>query len=115
MGNKMAKTRIFRISFYNQNTIYELYAKHISHDGMLGFVEVGDLVFGSTNSMVVDPGEERLKAEFSGVKVTYIPMHAVLRIDEVEKEGLAKIRDLPAKENGNVTQFPATVYTPPRT
>ncbi len=111
----MAKTtRIFRISFYNQNTIYELYARHISHDGMLGFVEVGDLVFGANNNMVVDPSEERLKAEFTGVKVTYVPMHAVLRIDEVVEEGVSKIRDLPLKENGNVAQFPANVYNPPR-
>ena len=40
--------------------------------------------------MVVDPSEESLKTEFHGVKKTYIPLHAVLKIDIVEKEGHGK-------------------------
>ena len=35
--------------------------------------------------------EEKLKAEFSGVKRTFVPLHAVVRIDEVEREGVNKI------------------------
>ncbi len=106
----MNKTRMYRISFFNQNTIYEVYAKHICHDAFFGFVELEDLVFGSTG-LVVDPSEERLKTEFAGVKKTYIPMHNVLRIDEVEKEGVAKIRELNGK-GSNVAHFPVPVYTP---
>ena len=49
---------------------------------------------------LVDPSEEKLKAEFQGVKRSYIPMHAVIRIDEVEDSGPARIRDNKA---GNVT------------
>ncbi len=37
--------------------------------------------------MVVDPTEEKIKAEFNDVKRTYLPMHSVLRIDEVKKQG----------------------------
>ena len=36
-------------------------------------------------------------------------MHAVLRIDQVEKQGVSKIS---AAEGANVTQFPMPVYTP---
>jgi hypothetical protein len=36
-------------------------------------------------------------------------MHYVLRIDEVDKQGVGKITNV---EGGNVTQFPMPVYTP---
>ena len=55
-----------------------------------------------------DPQEERLKREFEGVQQTYIPMHSVLRIDQVEKQGVAKISTV----EGKVTSFPGPVYTP---
>src|SRR5688572_9749546 len=107
---------IYRITFYNQNTIYEIYAKYVSHEAMFGFVEVGELVFGSTSDLLVDPAEERLKNEFSGVKTTYIPVHAVLRIDVVEKEGVSKVREV--TKGSNVAPFPVPIYpnnTPPST
>jgi hypothetical protein len=60
------------------------------HGSLLGFVEVEKLVFGERSSVVLDPGEERIKTEFAGVKRTYLPMHSVLRIDEVRKQGVSK-------------------------
>jgi hypothetical protein len=60
---------------------------------MFGFLEVEEFVFGETTALVVDPSEEKLKTEFSDVKRTYIPMHSVLRIDEVNKEGVGKITE----------------------
>ena len=59
--------------------------------------------------MVVDPSEERIKAEFAGVRRTYVPLHSVLRIDEVEKEGVSKITKA---EGGNIAHFPIPVYAP---
>ena len=53
---------------------------------------------------MVDPTEERLKQQFIGVTRSYIPMHSVIRIDEVEKEGVGKITE--AKGN-NVASFPS--------
>ena len=52
---------------------------------------------------------ERLKSEFDTVKRSYIPLHAIIRIDEVEKQGTGKISAL---EGDNVSQFPMPVYTP---
>lgn len=72
---------------------------------MLGFVEVEQLVFGENTTVVVDPSEESLKLEFEGVERTYIPMHAIIRIDEVESKGTAKITDSDGK-TGKVTPFP---------
>ena len=93
----------------NQGQVYEIYARSVAHGDLFGFIEVEQLVFGERTTVVVDPSEERIKSEFAGVKRIFIPMHAVMRIDEVEKQGVSKISKV---EGGNVTQFPMPVYTP---
>ncbi len=103
----MAASHIFRIVFVNQGKVYEIYARKVSHGSLFGFIEVEELVFGERSSVVVDPGEERIKAEFAGVKRSYLPMHAVIRVDEVRKQGVSKISAL---EGGNVAQFPLAMY-----
>jgi hypothetical protein len=105
----MAPSHIFKVVFMNQGKVYEIYARKVSHGSLLGFVEVEELVFGERTAVVVDPSEERVKAEFEGVRRTYLPMHSVLRIDEVLKQGVSKIS---AAENSNVMPFPIPVYTP---
>ncbi|UCC13746.1 MAG: DUF1820 family protein [Gammaproteobacteria bacterium] len=104
-----ADKNIFKVLFMSQGKVYEIYARQVSHGAMLGFLEVEELVFGERSSVVVDPSEERIKTEFAGVQRTYIPVHAVLRVDEVEKQGVSKISKI---EGDNVTQFPMPVYTP---
>jgi len=100
---------IFKIIFMNQGKVYEIYARSVDQGVMFGFVEVEELVFGERSSVVVDPSEEKIKTEFESVKRTYIPMHAVIRIDEVEKEGVSKISSF---EGTNVTQFPMPMFGP---
>lgn len=102
----MANNRIYKIQFLNQNKVYEIYAKHVVSDlEMYGFVEVSEIIFNTSSGIVVDPAEEKLKTEFAGVKKTFIPMHAIFRIDEVDKEGASKITDA-AGNVSNVHQFP---------
>ena len=103
----MAASHIFRIVFVNQGKVYEIYARKVSHGGLFGFVEVEELVFGERSSVVVDPGEERIQSEFAGVKRSYLPLHSVIRIDEVRKQGVSKISAL---EGGNIAQFPIAMY-----
>ena len=103
----MAASHIFRIVFVNQGKVYEIYARKVSHGGLFGFVEVEELVFGERSSVVLDPAEERIKSEFAGVKRSYLPLHSVIRIDEVRKHGVSKISVL---EGGNVAQFPVALY-----
>ena len=50
-----------------------------------------------------------LKAEFAGVSRTYIPMHAVVRIDVVEKSGQSKVTEVTA---GGDKVMPFPVFTP---
>ena len=107
----MANSHVYKISFLNQGKVYEVYAKGVNQGGLLGFVEVAGLIFGEKSAVVIDPSEERLKAEFDGVVRTYIPMHAVIRIDEVEKQGTAKIVQLDEK-GGTVINYPGAFYQP---
>jgi hypothetical protein len=107
----MAAGRLFRVTFLNQGQVYEVYAKRVNQGGLLGFVEVEGLVFGQKTRVVVDPTEERLEREFEGVKRCYLPMHAIVRVDEVEKQGPSRISDVKA---GNVAAFPVPYFRPGR-
>ena len=90
----MEKKKIYKISFYNEESVYEIYAEEIAESNLFGFIEVESIVFGTKSAVVIDPSEEKLKAEFSHVKRSYIPMQSIIRIDEVDKEGVPKIREL---------------------
>ena len=105
----MATSHIFKVVFVNQGKVYEIYARKVSHGELFGFIEVEEIVFGERSAVVVDPSEERIKSEFEGVKRTYLPLHSILRIDEVRKQGVSKISSF---EGSNVAQFPVPMYTP---
>ena len=100
--------RVFKIIFQNQGQVYEIFARSVSHGALLGFVEVEELLLEGSGKLVVDPAEERLRSEFEGVRRTFLPMHAVIRIDEVEKEGTAKLLHLAGNGEGapSSTPFP---------
>ena len=77
----------------------------------LPLAPVEDLVFGEKTTVVVDPSEERLQREFEGVKRSYLPMHSVIRIDEVEKKGQSRITEV--SKDGNVAPFPVPYFRSP--
>jgi hypothetical protein len=105
----MATSHIFKVVFVNQGKVYEIYARKVSHGSLFGFIEVEELVFGERSAVVVDPTEEKVKAEFEGVKRTYLPLLSVLRVDEVRQQGAAKVSTF---EGSIVTPFPVPLYTP---
>lgn len=102
--------QIYKISFVNQGKVYELYAEKVYQGDLYGFVEIEGLIFGETTSVVIDPSEEKLKAEFSGVERTMVPMHSVIRIDQVRKQGQSKILELDG--DAKVTPFPTSMMPP---
>jgi hypothetical protein len=109
MANQAAQKHIYKIIFLNQGKVYELYARHVYQGDLYGFIEVEELIFGEQSTLLVNPSEERLQGEFAGVQRSFVPIHAIIRIDEVEKEGVSKIR--PGGGSGdNVAAFP---YSPP--
>ena len=97
-------SEIYRITFLNKGKVYEVYAKQVYQSDLYGFIEVEDFIFDERSQVVVDPSEEKLKAEFTGVKRSCIPIQAVIRIDEVEKTGVSKI-----SSGDNITPFPISL------
>jgi len=85
--------------------VYEVFAKQIFQSDMYGFIEVENYIFNKDKQLVVDPSSEKLKNEFSDVQRSYIPMNAIIRIDEVEETGEAKIKE----NKGQVSPFPLNI------
>jgi hypothetical protein len=104
---------LFRVRFEHEDNIYEIYARSLGSETIFGFLEVGEIVFGENSSVVVDPTEEKLKAEFQDVVTTYIPLHSIIRIDEVKKQGTAKIYDLDKARGSNnvIRAFPKNPFS----
>jgi len=103
--------QIFRVSFHNNGKVYQLHAEQVVQGELYGFVEIRGLLFHEHTSVVIDPAEEKLKDEFSGVGSIQIPMHAVIRIDRVEQRGQNKILELDGSTS-NVTPFPMPGNSP---
>jgi len=100
----MASKKLFRVAFLHHGKVYELYCSAVTSSSLWGFVEISGMVFDDADKRVVDPTEEKLRAEFEDVNVLHVPMHSVLRVEEVRKRGQAVIRD---RESGEkVTPFP---------
>jgi hypothetical protein len=86
-----ARKTVYKVVFVNEGKVYEVYARSVGPCSLIGFVEVEGLLFGERSSVLIDPSEEKLRSEFAGVERTLIPMHSVVRIDQVPKRGTAKI------------------------
>ena len=86
---------LYRVQFISNGERYELYVKTLIQGALFGFVEIGEFVWDTHTSVVVDPSHERLKSEFSDVK----------------KKGSAKITKLENKSD-KVATFPSPIYTP---
>ncbi|MFT4749023.1 MAG: hypothetical protein ACI9E4_000695 [Pseudohongiellaceae bacterium] len=97
-------SEIYKVTFLNKGKVYEVFVKQVYQSDLYGFIEIEDYMFDERSQVLVDPGEEKLKAEFSGVKRSFIPMQAIIRIDEVEKSGVSKITN-----GDNVSPFPVSL------
>jgi hypothetical protein len=104
----MSEKLIYKVIFINHDEVYEIYAKSVYEGDMYGFLVVEDFIFGEKGAIVINPSEEKLKTEFEGVTRTFIPMHEIIRIDQVQKRGIAKIV-APVKE---ISSNVSTLYTP---
>lgn len=110
----MDKDRIYKVVFYHQGNVVELYARHVGQGELFGFIEVEELIFGARSEVVLDPTEEGLRSEFGGARRLFLPMHAILRIEEVEREGTARMRSVstPRSEGSIVRPFPLPFFPP---
>ena len=106
------KQPIYRVRFINESKIFEVYAKNVNQGELFGFIEISGLEWGRKSDLIVDPTEQDLKNEFAGVKRIHVPMHAVVRIDEVEKSAAGKIIPLKSSEDGASPASTIPIYTP---
>ncbi|NNC24050.1 DUF1820 family protein [Salinisphaera sp. USBA-960] len=105
VANSTAQQTLYHVAFVNNNQVYEVYARSVVQSNLMGFIEIEDLVFGERSAVVVDPSEEKLASEFADVERCHVPMHSIIRIDEVTKRGNARIT--PADGNSKITDFPS--------
>lgn len=96
---------LYKITFLSNGKSIELHARNVSSSALWGFTEISDLVFEPPGTgLVVDPVEERLREEFQYTRVLHLPMHAIVRVEEVSRRGKLSIRDAASGEK--VTPFP---------
>jgi len=101
----MKKSNVYKIKFIQLGEIYEVFARHIYQSEMYGFIEVEEYIFNREKQLVVDPTSEKLKNEFLNVERSYIPLNSIVRIDEVDELGEAKITE----NKGQVSPFPLNI------
>ena len=107
----MPEKHIYKVTFVNQEQVYEVYVKSIYQADIYGFVIIEDFVFGEKSPIVIDPTEERLRIEFDGVDRSFIPVHKIIRIDQVKKQGTAKTFALSKDSAENLNKV-SVLYTP---
>lgn len=94
--------RLYRVSYVNRDKVYELYCEQVYTADMWGFIALEGFVFGSKTDVLIDPAEEKLKQQFEGVERSFVPLQAIIQIDQVEKRGIPRVTDA----KGTVTAFP---------
>ncbi|GAB4180029.1 MAG: DUF1820 family protein [Wenzhouxiangellaceae bacterium] len=95
---------MYKLVFHNQGKVYELFAERVESSQLYGFIEARKLLFEPASKLVVDPAEERMREEFADTEVLMLPMHAVIRVEQVRRKGSCAIRDRSGGDN--VTMLP---------
>ena len=47
----MASQPVYKVVFYNQSNVFEVYARHIYQSDLYGFIEIEELVFGERSQL----------------------------------------------------------------
>lgn len=82
--SKQTERPIYRIVFTQQDEVQEIYAQYISEETLVGFIEADTLLEFDKVKMQVDPKE---------VRRCYIPLHNIIRIDEVSWQTDGDLKD----------------------
>jgi len=94
---------LYKVKFVQQDAVVELVAKYISEESLMGFIEIEDIVFsGSGEAHCTD---DKYRHEFAGLNRCYLPLHTLLRIDELSSSTDVLIGEVEAKKD-NVRRFP---------
>jgi len=95
MASPSRERTYYRVTFTNESAaeheLFQICARSVSASDMYGLVEISEFIF-PESQIVYNPGEERIRREFSGVKRTWLPYHAIVRIDEVPDTTASEIK-----------------------
>jgi hypothetical protein len=94
MAVKTREKTYYRVTFTSDDELYQVCARSVAASDLYGLIEIGDFVF-PKSSLVYNPGEERLRREFEGIRRTWLPYHAIVRIDEVQEGTATEIKIVP--------------------
>lgn len=92
--NQPVEKPIYRILFVQLEEVKEIYAQYISEETLVGFIEADNLLDYDRANVLIDYNE---------VKRCYIPLHTILRIDEVNPQASQKNTE---KAFDNVSHLP---------
>ena len=98
MTQKSNKTKqektYYKVSFTRDNELYQICARNVGTSDWWGLIELSGFIF-PENKLVYNPGEERIKREFSEIRRTWIPYHAIVRVDEVLDTAESEVKIVP--------------------
>jgi len=94
MAARSRETTYYRVTFTNENELYQVCARHVSASDLYGLIELGEFIF-PESGLVFNPGEERLRREFEGIRRTWLPYHAIVRIDELPDSRATEVKIVP--------------------
>jgi len=83
------RKKLFKIIFVDEDKkIQTIHSSKLNPSSFLGLVEISDIVFLDKSEIIIAPDDGDLKNKFKNVERSYIPLNAIVRIDEVtiEKE-----------------------------
>lgn len=85
----------YRVTFTSDDEVYHLCARRVGPSDLYGLIEIAEFIFPETSGLLYNPGEERLRREFEGIRRTLVPYHAITRIDEVVDSQASEIKIVP--------------------
>jgi hypothetical protein len=94
MAVKSRERSYYRVTFTSDRELYQVCARHVSPSDLYGLIELGGFIF-PEQRLVYNPGEERLRREFEGIRRTWLPIHAIVRIDEIAESRETEVKIIP--------------------
>ncbi len=78
------KKTVFKVYFFHMDKVYTLFAKNVNASGELfNMCEISGIIFQRNKNLIV-PSEDEVRQEFANLKRLMIPLHHLIRIDELE-------------------------------
>ena len=85
--------KYYKVQFYDaKREIITFFAKKVNPSSFLGLIEVSDILF-MDSEIIINPDEEKVRLELGGVSRTFLPLNAIVRIDEID-QGRGKLLKL---------------------